>query len=159
VLLALTLLTWGLVTGFPGQASAQSIEDESRRIAQELQCPVCEELSVADSPSQLAVQMRTIIRDKVAAGEGEEQIRQYFVERYGETVLRVPPRSGFTAMVWIVPYMVLGLAVMFLVVTLRRRTQPVAGERLATSAADPSLDPYLEEVDRTYQRVRDEALR
>jgi cytochrome c-type biogenesis protein CcmH len=143
-----------------GQTLAQSVDDETRRIAQDLQCPVCEGLSVADSPSQLAVQMRTVIREKLTAGEGEDQIRQYFVDRYGETVLRVPPRSGFTAIVWIAPYIVLGVAVVFLVTTLRRRKGPaVPQERPAATGTDPALDAYLEEVDRTYQRVRDEALR
>jgi cytochrome c-type biogenesis protein CcmH len=154
VALVLLLAIW------PLPAHAQSIDDETRRIAQELQCPVCEGLSVADSPSQLAVQMRTVIRDKLTAGEREEQIRAFFVDRYGETVLRVPPRSGFTAIAWIAPYVALGLAFLFLFTTLRRRRGPAAvPEPLPAAAEDASLDPYLEAVDRDYQRVRDEALR
>lgn len=139
---------------------AQSIEEEARRIGQELQCPVCEGLSVADSPSQLATQMRGIIREKLAAGESAEQIRQYFVDRYGETVLRVPPRSGFTAVAWIAPYVGLGLALAFLVATVRwRQASSGATDRSAGPDTDATLEPYLQEVDRAYERLHDEVLR
>jgi cytochrome c-type biogenesis protein CcmH len=150
-----------------GAGRAQSIDDEAHRIGQTLQCPVCEGHSVAESPSQLATQMRAVIREKLSAGESDQQISQYFVDRYGESVLRIPPRSGFTAIAWIVPYLALALAVVFLVQTVRRRkhaavpTTPgaVSPDPSRATPGDASLDPYLEEVDRTYDQVRDEALR
>jgi cytochrome c-type biogenesis protein CcmH len=160
IVLGLAALAVLMLATAPSVAQGQSVDDEARRIGQELQCPVCEGLSVADSPSQLAVQMRTVIREKLAAGEGEAQIRQYFLDRYGETVLRVPPRSGFTAIVWIAPYVALALAIAFLVATLRRRKAPAPAQAPPLpNETDDSLDPYLDEVDRDYQRVRDEALR
>ncbi len=143
----------GFVFASPGRA--QSVDDEAHRIGQTLQCPVCEGQSVAESHSQLATQMRTVIREKLTAGENERQITQYFVDRYGESVLRMPPRSGFTAIAWIVPYLAVALAVFFLVRTVgwRKRTPP------PVAPSDPALDTYLEEVDRSYDQVRDEALR
>ncbi len=152
---AVLLLAGGVLAFNARPAHAQSIDEEAHRIGQTLQCPVCEGLSVAESPSQLATQMRTVIREKLAAGETEEQITRYFVDRYGESVLRVPPRSGFTAIAWIVPYLALALAAFFLVRTVGRRrhdTAPAAG-------SDAALDSYLEEVDRDYRQVRDKALR
>src|SRR5207237_4089064 len=89
-------------------ALAQDLEDEARGIARELACPVCQGLSVADSPAPLALEMRQLIRDRLQAGDNRQQILSYFADRYGDSVLLSPPRTGFTALAWIAPY--LGLA-------------------------------------------------
>jgi cytochrome c-type biogenesis protein CcmH len=134
---------------------AQSIEDEARAIARELQCPVCQGLSVADSPSELAKQMRQTIRAKLEAGETRDAITRYFAERYGEGILLAPPREGFTGLVWVVPYVGVIAAVAFLVVKVRRASVEAAPEDRPISP--PS--PYLEAVDATLERIRDEPLR
>lgn len=77
------------------------------KIADQLQCPVCQGVTVAYSNSGLAQQMRALIKKKLEQGENQEQILQYFVERYGESILTNPPRSGFTLLVWLLP--VIGL--------------------------------------------------
>jgi cytochrome c-type biogenesis protein CcmH len=136
-------------------ASGREVTDETRRIGQELQCPICEGLSVADSTSQLAVQMRGVIREKVEAGESREAILQYFVERYGENILMAPPRHGFTSLVWIAPWIALLGTLAFLGWKLRRRSQTPE----PSPATDPTLTPYYDEVDHTYEVVRDEAIR
>ena len=79
-------------------ASAQSPQDsatEVRRISSKLQCPICEGTSIADSRSAIAQDMRKVIADKLATGESEEAILQYFVDRYGPGILRDPPVTGF----------------------------------------------------------------
>lgn len=139
-----------------GTAYADSIDDQARRIGQELQCPVCQGLPVADSPSQLASQMRGIIRDKLVAGEDRESILAYFADRYGESVLLAPPRSGLALVIWFAPY-VGGfgvLALVFWMVQRRRRSTSRALER-----TDPSLDPFLAEVDRASDAMRSQPLR
>lgn len=78
-------------------------------LGERLACPVCQGESVADSPSTLAQQMRAVIQDQIAAGETDDQIQQYFVERYGPSILLVPPAHGFTLLVWWVP-VILALA-------------------------------------------------
>ena len=83
---------------------ADALDDETRRIGKQLQCPVCSGAAVSDSPSELAGQMRTVIRAKLRAGESEEQIVTYFVERYGDGVLIEPPRRGIGLVVWVVPF-------------------------------------------------------
>jgi cytochrome c-type biogenesis protein CcmH len=88
-------------------ALADPLDDEARRIGKQLQCPVCSGASVADSPSDLAGQMRGVIRAKLEAGEGEEQIVAYFVERYGDGVLIEPPRHGLSLLVWVAPIVML----------------------------------------------------
>lgn len=72
-------------------------------IAAELRCPVCQGLSVADSDSETARDIRTDITRRVTAGETPAEIRDAYVARYGEWILLRPERSGFTSLVWLVP--------------------------------------------------------
>jgi len=153
--LAAVWLCLGSSSAAAQTASGRDPSDETRRIAQELQCPICEGLSVADSPSQLAVGMRGVIREKVEAGETRDQILAYFVDRYGENILMEPPRNGFTTIAWVAPYIALLATLAFLGWKLRRRKSSAT----VPAIEDASLDPYLEEVDRTYDAVRDEAIR
>ncbi len=78
----------------------QQTDQQTMEIGKLLKCPVCQNLSVADSPSPLAGQMRDIIRQKVAAGESRDQILAYFVGVYGDGVLEYPPVSGFPGLAW-----------------------------------------------------------
>ncbi|MBI3325547.1 MAG: cytochrome c-type biogenesis protein CcmH [Nitrospinae bacterium] len=96
------------------------LEDEVRRIASQLRCPVCQNLSVADSPSELATQMRDVIREKLGQGEREEAIQAYFVSKYGEWVLLAPTKQGMNLLVWLLPGLALAGGGVGLVVTLRR---------------------------------------
>ena len=88
-------------------------EDIVHDIAAQLRCVVCQNLSVADSPSEMASQMRAIIRERLAAGESPADVQRYFVDRYGEWILLSPPRRGFNLLVWLLPLaaVVLGLTV------------------------------------------------
>ncbi len=112
-----------------GTAATPVTEDAVREIAAQLRCVVCQSLSVADSPSETAHQMREIIRERLAAGETPEQIKAYFVEKYGLWILLAPPRQGFSLLVWVVPFAGLlgGLVLVALVVRrwTRARAAPV----------------------------------
>jgi cytochrome c-type biogenesis protein CcmH len=78
-------------------------EQQVQDVAAQLRCVVCQNLSVADSPSETATQMRTIVRERLEAGETPEQVTRYFVDRYGEWILLSPPRHGFNLLVWAAP--------------------------------------------------------
>jgi len=108
--------------------AAQVDEQTVHQIASELRCVVCQTLSVADSPSETANQMRGIIRERLAAGESPVQVRAYFVERYGDWILLSPPASGFTLLVWVVPFIGLGIGLILVAVAARRwsRASPAA---------------------------------
>jgi cytochrome c-type biogenesis protein CcmH len=120
-LLVLIALAAGLATliilavsGHPPVSQAQEVQ----QIAAGLHCPICKDLSVADSPAPLAQQMRQEIAQKVRAGESADQIRAGFVAAYGDSVLMSPPRQGVAVAVYYLPLLVLaaGLIIAFMLV-------------------------------------------
>jgi cytochrome c-type biogenesis protein CcmH len=111
-LFILSLLFLVLFTRPLGAASAPDLDDQTRAISSELRCVVCQNLSVADSPSEMAQQMRAIVREQLQAGKSPEQIKDFFVSKYGEWVLLKPKTTGFSALLWILPYVVLVLGVL-----------------------------------------------
>lgn len=141
LLLLTTTLAFGQVIADP------NTDPRVREIAKDLQCPVCQGLSVADSPSGLATDMRSVIAKKLDEGWSREQVEQYFVERYGEGILSTPPRHGFSALVWIGPWLALGFGLVVVAVTLRGRLRARADTTLQNSpgyggrANEPDADP------------------
>src|SRR6202008_907501 len=94
-----------------GQTATPVNEDVVHEVAVQLRCVVCQNLSVADSPSEMASQMRAIIRERLAAGESPAEVQRYFVERYGEWILLSPPRRGFNLLVWLLTLGAVGFGV------------------------------------------------
>jgi cytochrome c-type biogenesis protein CcmH len=83
--------------------AAQDLDAEAREIASGLRCPVCQNLSVADSPSEMAREMRALIVEQLRAGKKRGEIRAYFVSKYGEWILLSPTPRGFGLLVWVLP--------------------------------------------------------
>jgi cytochrome c-type biogenesis protein CcmH len=121
-------------------ASSADVEDRSRAIATELRCVVCQNLSVADSPSEMAQQMRAIVREQVKAGKSPEEIKNFFVSKYGEWVLLKPKTTGFAALLWILPYTVLILGLLAALWFLRRWSSARKAKQ-ASTAAPPVDEP------------------
>ncbi|MFQ5916122.1 MAG: cytochrome c-type biogenesis protein CcmH [Nitrospinota bacterium] len=122
--------------------SAASLEEQVQQVAAELRCPVCQGLSVADSPAKMAEQMRGLVRERLEAGESPEAVKAYFVERYGEWILLTPKQEGFNLLVWVLPFLGLGGGAVGVFLVLRRWRQ-------RTPTAPASVDPaYLEKVRR-----------
>jgi cytochrome c-type biogenesis protein CcmH len=96
----------------------ESLDQRVHDVASQLKCPVCQGESVADSPSTISQQMRAVIRQQLQQGQSEQQIIQYFVSRYGNTILWSPPKQGFTVFAWIIPIAILlsGAILLMLVV-------------------------------------------
>lgn len=78
-------------------------DDDVNAIAKQLYCPVCENIPLDACGTQACIQWRGIIRDKLAEGWSEKEIKQYFVDQYGDRVLAEPPRRGLNWLVYIVP--------------------------------------------------------
>jgi cytochrome c-type biogenesis protein CcmH len=107
--LAVVVLGGALLIASIARHGSTTIEQQTQEIAAGLRCPVCQNLSVADSPSGLAAEMRSSIEQRLRAGETPEQIRTFFVQRYGEWVLLEPPRRGFDLVPWLAPVAALAL--------------------------------------------------
>jgi cytochrome c-type biogenesis protein CcmH len=140
--LALVMLAVGALGAAPPGRTVT--EDQVREVAANLRCVVCQSLSVADSPSETANQMRAIVRERLVAGETPEQVTAYFVEKYGTWILLAPPRHGFNLLVWVVPFAGLALGLVLAGLAMRRWSR--------RSAAMPSAAVD----DATRERIRRE---
>ena len=129
-------------------AEAAVNEDQVTAIATQLRCVVCQNLSVADSPSEMARQMRDVIRERLARGESPEQVVAYFVDKYGEWILLSPRPQGFNLVVWVAPFAGLfaGLGVVLLVV-LRWTRRPAAPPEALAPADRERVRAELERLD------------
>jgi cytochrome c-type biogenesis protein CcmH len=136
----LAWLALGLVlVVFPGMVVAASppTDHEVEAVAKELRCVVCQNLSVADSPSEMARQMRDLVRERLAAGETPGQVKAYFVQRYGEWVLLSPPTQGFGLLAWALPLAGLAGGIVAALLVLRRWSR---GAAAAGAMAEPAGD-------------------
>lgn len=94
-------------------------EERVARIAAELRCPVCQGLSVNDSPSESAREMRSMIERGVAEGRTDEEIRDQFRSAYGDWILLAPPTRDPRGLVWLVPLVAIAAGVVLVLSRLR----------------------------------------
>lgn len=134
----------------PLAVHADSLDEGVRRVALQLQCPVCEGETVADSPSGLAADMRAVIRTRLAAGESDQQVLDEFVASYGDGILTEPPKHGISLGVWVGPLIGLALGAGALALLLKAWRRPAAA-----SSASPGLSVETDVVDE-FQRFREE---
>ena len=160
------LLAIVFLPGLAAGAVAPDLEDQTRALAAELRCVVCQNLSVADSPSEMAQQMRAIAREQLEAGKTPEQVKDFFVSKYGEWVLLKPKTSGFSLLLWLLPYVALTLGVItalwFVRRWARRKTlaaqSPVAAgvERVRSEIArEPMEQPDSEDTSPRAELLRE----
>ena len=153
-LLALAIVWGGLLFR---ASQPPTLDERVYDVASQIQCPVCNGESVEDSPSGLAAEMRSLIRQKLAQGESEQQVVQYFESRYGDTILEAPPKSGFTTLIWLPPVLML-LVGGYLVFAVGKEwgAARVAG---ALAEASPEDDDTLDLSDEERRRLRETLLR
>lgn len=104
------------------------LDRQTRAVSAQLRCVVCQGLSIQDSPSTLAQEMRDVVRERLAAGETRDEVKQYFVANYGEWVLLEPEPSGFNLLVYVLPVLMLLGGAAFVFVTARRMTRKKSTE-------------------------------
>ena len=166
-LLTLTLL---LATGqfAPQQAGSEPLapplEARVQTLGKELRCAVCQGLSVADSPSSMARAQLDKIRELVTEGKSDQEVRDYFVARYGEWVLLQPNAQGFNLFVWLGPVALLlgGAFVIYRQVrasapapeaaSAQAPAAPVPPAASAPSSGTEPEDPYLAAVRRELEQ-------
>ena len=125
----------------PGQPPTRA--QSAAAIAAELRCPDCQSLSVADSHTASAIEIRRQIDELLGSGSSSDAVRQHFVDRYGEWIL-LAPRSPVA---WALPFGVVAAGVALLLIWLRPRTAADGGETVSAEAAESEQ----------LRRVRDEA--
>jgi cytochrome c-type biogenesis protein CcmH len=121
-------------------AGAQ-LDARTHEVGAKLRCPVCQGMSISDSPAEMAVNMKGQVRELLSRGYTEEQILKYFELSYGQFVLLEPKFEGVTAWVWLLPLvaLLLGAAVLFF-------KFKQLGEAPAAAAPAPAEDPYVARV-------------
>jgi cytochrome c-type biogenesis protein CcmH len=120
VVALLAVVVAALAIGASSGGNDPSPEARTRRLAAGLRCPVCQGLSVADSPSTTARNITADIRRRVEAGDTDAEIRQAFIDRYGEEILLKPAGDGVNVLLWGLPVAALILAVGGLSLAFRR---------------------------------------
>ena len=104
-------------------AADPALEARMLEITGELRCLVCQNQTIADSHADLAVDLRQQVREKLQQGMTPDQIRQYMTDRYGDFVLYRPPLKASTAVLWLAPAVLLGVALLALALVIRRRAR------------------------------------
>jgi len=112
---------------FSSPVFSQDLEKRTAALAQELRCLVCQNQTLADSNAPLAVDLRNQIREQLAAGKSERDVKEYMVARYGDFVLYRPPFNAATALLWAGPFLLL-LGGFFLLFRRLRRKPDAAPE-------------------------------
>ena len=105
-------------------------EARARDLAKDLRCVVCQNQSIDDSDAPLAKDLRRVVREQIAAGQSDPEIKSYLVARYGDFVLLDPPFKATTLLLWLGPFAVLALGGLLVFRTARRRASPAAPEAL-----------------------------
>ena len=124
-------------------------DDEVNAIARGLYCPVCENVPLDVCPTQACEQWRATIREKLAIGWNDEQIKQYFVDQYGVRVLATPPAQGLNWLVYILPPLAFlgGAIVLFRAFQSWRSEELEVAQGLITGD-----DPYMERIEEELER-------
>lgn len=146
VALALLLSLSGPVFAVdPSERLADSVlEARARQISEELRCLVCQNQSIDASDAQLAKDLRIIVRERIVAGDSDDEVRDFLVARYGEFVLLKPRAHGVGLVLWALPAILLIVAGAGLFIAFRRRAVPLGGESLT-----PEEEAALEALSRS----------
>jgi len=145
------------LVGPPGATplAGAALDTQTDDVAALLRCPVCQGLSVADSPATMAVNMKIQVREMLSRGYTEDQILSYFEGSYGEFVRLEPPLRGVNWLVWLAPVagLLLGGIVVARVLRARGTAAPTPAKNAApalpardTRPDDPELAPYVRRV-------------
>ena len=151
-ILALTLLTalftFGMILAVQAQEPAPTPSDNQvNAIAKQLYCPVCENVPLDVCPTQACAQWRALISQKLTEGWSETQIKDYFVEQYGDRVLGTPPPRGLNWLVYIIPPLVILGGAILLYRVLASMKKPSPSLAPAQNQTSSQKDEYIERLE------------
>ncbi|MCI0521403.1 MAG: cytochrome c-type biogenesis protein CcmH [Chloroflexi bacterium] len=122
------------------QAGGTVSDDQVNAVAKQLYCPVCENIPLDVCGTQACAQWRELIREKLGQGWTEDQIKQYFVDQYGDRVLAAPPPRGLNWLVYIIPPLAILAGAYLLYRAFRSWKQPA--QPAAGASVAPPADEY-----------------
>lgn len=119
-------------------------EARARALSLQLRCLVCQNQSIDDSDAPLARDLRVLVRERIAAGENDQQVMDFIVARYGDFVLLKPPFKMSTLVLWLSPLVLLVIGIAMMRAVTRRRPEPVQAGTTGLSAQEQEkLDALL----------------
>lgn len=118
-----------------GDVPETQLERDVRALSSELRCPVCQGLSLQDSPAELSQEMKDVIRQQLAEGRSPEEVKAYFVSKYGEWILMEPKAEGFNLAVYVLPVVGLIAGATFVFFTARKWVRQGGAAELAEEEA------------------------
>ena len=150
------VISLAFTLGFILNASAQGptpTDDEVNRIAKQLYCPVCESTPLDVCPTEACRQWRDLIRTMLAEGKSEAEIKQYFVEHYGDRVLAEPPNRLVS---YLVPAVAILLGMLLLVRGFQMWLKPsaVKTESEQVESGNPPVDPYIARLEEELKKQK-----
>lgn len=145
--IALTLMPSVAFAVQPDEIMADPAQEaRARNLSRELRCMVCQNQSIDDSDAPLARDLRLLVRERIAAGNTDQQVMDFLVARYGEFVLLKPPVQSSTLLLWLVPPLVLAGGGLALWLGNRRRNRAAASEEGASFQLTPEEEARLEKL-------------
>lgn len=135
VMAGLILITAPGMAVQPGEMlDDPALEHRARVISQDIRCLVCQNQSIDDSNADLARDLRIIVRERLVAGDSNDEVKAYLVDRYGDYVLLTPPFNIETLLLWGGPVLLVLIGLLVIVVWYR-------GRRAETLAVADGLSP------------------
>ncbi len=130
-------------------------DDQVNAIAKNMYCPVCENTPLDVCPTQACAEWRELIRDKLAEGWDEQQIRAFFVERFGDRVLATPPARGLNWLVYVIPPIAFlaGFYLLYRAFLSMRGGSPDASSDKVDNPPVTSEDPYLDRLEEELKKL------
>ena len=117
-----------------------ALEARAREISEGLRCPVCQNESIDESNAPISHELRVLLRERLVAGDSDQEVVDFLVARFGEFILLEPDARGANVILWLAAPVLLALALMVGWLTIRRRA-PV--ETTLTDAERAELDRIL----------------
>ncbi len=138
LLLSAVLSVFFTVSAFavnPGETLKDpALEERARSLSTELRCLVCQNQSIDDSNAPLAKDLRILLRERLTAGDSDDQVIKFLVDRYGEFILLRPKFGLHTLLLWLLPFALLLGG--FVLVLMRRKRSAEAGAPASLSAKE-----------------------
>lgn len=153
----LLLLVWLFTSqafaqqGTPGEPT----DDEVNAIAKQMYCPVCENTPLDVCPTQACAEWRELIRDKLADGWTEDQIKAYFVEQFGDRVLAEPPARGLNWLIYVIPPIafLVGVFILYRAFRIWRASAPEAPEAEESAQVELPEDEYINRLEKELRKM------